>query len=108
MDRCVLLRNCCWFALEKVVVTYRQELIDDGIRALGPALKEKAAKNEHKPPLASLTLEKLRELSDAEYEEITLEEMWVRRFGKDKRAMLLEVADLLIPVFERLRRINAI
>lgn len=86
----------------------RQVLVEALLTVLGPALREKAAKNEHKPPLSSLGWHELENGVDEESVEERKELYRVWRFGADPQEFIYEVADRLIYRAEQARRIGAL
>lgn len=86
----------------------RQDMITLLMPLLEEAMREKAAKNGHKKPLSEETDSDLRDMAHAENGEFELELAWVKRFGREPRAVLLEMADWIILRGEQARRVGAL
>lgn len=86
----------------------RQDLITTLMPLLEEAMREKAEKNGHKKPLSEETDSDLRRMAYDENGEVDLEIAWVKRFGRDPRAVILEMADWIILRGEQARRVGAL
>lgn len=86
----------------------RQDMITLLMPLLEEAMREKAVKNGHKKPLSEETDHDLRRMAHEENAEVDLEIAWVKRFQRDPRVVLLEIADWIIIRAEQARRVGAL